>query len=187
LIKAQISPEESILHNLDTWCYEVGSDFEEMGRQAALDCIGYLTTIHVLDLGCGDGASTRAFVENNIYVLAVDINYEKLQSIPMPAVKWELDMLTALRTLSNNSVHNVFAHHSLEHVVNVDEVLIEIARVIRPEGLFYAVVPADDTLHSVHHVVFETPEELSPPGFKIIKAERQTRNEPEFICIAQSV
>jgi len=187
LIKAKISPEESILHNLNTWCYEVGTEFEEMGKLAAIDFMSYMDNSYVLELGCGDGASIKTFIKYKWAVLAIDINPHKLEKIKGIATLWESDMLTALRTLKDNSVSNIFAHHSLEHVVNVEEVLKEISRVIKPGGYFYAVVPANDYLHSVHHVVFESPEELLQPEFKIIKAEKQIRNEPEYICVAQKL
>ena len=187
MIRANITQEESILQNLETWCYEVGSKFEKMGREAALDFIKYIISPYILELGAGDGSSSKTFVKNEKFVIAIDINYEKLKAIPSPIITWEADMLEALEILKDNSVSNVFAHHSLEHVVKAQEVINEISRVTKSKGFFYAIVPADDYLHSVHHVVFESAEELLPPGFKPIKMEKQLRNELEFICVAQKL
>jgi len=187
LIKADISLEESIYQNLNTWCFEVGSHFEEMGKQAALDFLKYANLTSVLELGAGDGSSTEIFIINNFSVLAIDINWQKLQSIHLPAVTWEWDMLKALQSLNSESVDNIFTHHSLEHVVDADEVIREASRVLKYSGIYYAIVPADDYLHSVHHVVFESAKELLPPGLTPIKMKKQTRNDPEFICIAQKL
>lgn len=181
-----MTQEESILYNLETWCYEVGSDFEDMGRQAAKDFIKYAINKNVLELGCGDGSTAKVFKDNNIRAMYVDINLEKLLKIPYGLI-WKEDMLEALRLCKSNTIGNIFAHHSLEHVVEVEEVLKEVARVMRPLGIFYAIVPADDYLHTVHHVVFESAEELLPKKFKPIVLEKQYRNEPEFICIAQKL
>jgi ubiquinone/menaquinone biosynthesis C-methylase UbiE len=197
LIKANITSEESILQNLNEWCYEVGSEFEHLGEEAALEFIKFMTQPHVLELGCGDGASVRTFIDNNIKVFALDINPYKLLRLN-GALIWEIDMLTGLKQLKKNTVQNIFCHHSLEHVVDADKVIEEISRVMKKKGLFYVTVPANDYLHSVHHVVFESPLELLPKGFKPIILEERTRtynspvdNKPieqsEYVCIAQKL
>lgn len=181
-----MTQEESILHNLETWCYEVGSEFEEMGRQAAEDFIKYITKSAVLELGCGDGASNEVFMENNIQTLSVDINPNKLSRLRHGLIVG-MDMLDFLRSCKTDKVNNIFAHHSLEHTVCAEEILTEVSRVLCPNGIFYAIVPAHDHLHSVHHTVFESPDELLPPGFKPIVMQEQNRKEPEWICVAQKL
>lgn len=187
MIKADISPDESILHNLDTWCYEVGTNFENMNIDAAEDCIKYIDEMglsrSVIDLGCGDGAATKVFFEKQFITIAVDINYKKLSKVPGPKI--ETDMLTFVNFF--NKLGNVFSHHAFEHVSNIDEVIQTIGEKMYVGALYYVVVPARDYLHSVHHVVFESPEELLPPGLTPIKLEERERDEPEFICVAQKV
>lgn len=184
MIKANISPEESVLQNLEAWCFEVGSRFEQASVQAARDFAdmgpGPGT---VCDLGSGDGAATRELVGLGFDVHAVDVNGTKLGHISELATTHETD---AVNYLTENAVDNVFAHHSLEHMVDVERVLQLISQSLKPGGLYYAIVPAGDHLHSVHHVVFESHEELLPAGLALIVGREQERFcEREFVCVAR--
>ncbi len=187
MIKASITREESILNNLDTWCYERGDRFEQSSIEAAQDCVRYINSLgfdhHILDLGCGDGAATKEFFELGFNTLAVDINPEKLERVP--GLKFESDIVEFTEKIK--IFNNIFSHHAFEHVVNIEEAIKNIGKKIQPGCLYYVIVPANDYLHSVHHVVFESPEELLPPGLTPLKMEYQERAEPEFICVAQKL
>lgn len=183
MIKADITRVESLLQNLETYCYEVGSVFEEVNRQAALEFIEIAKPERVVDLGCGDGASMKVFAEHGITCLGVDINQEKLKNCP-GFIEVD-DILSFLKRQPIAWLDNIYCHHSLEHSVDADKIIQEIGRTLSPGGYYYAIVPANDSLHSVHHVVFESAEELLPPGCELIEAVQQTRNEPEFKCIAR--
>lgn len=187
MIKANITSEESVLENLNTWCFEVGDRFEQMSIDAAHEFINYINDLEldrsVCDLGCGDGAATKVFYENNFKTIAVDINEEKLNRVPGPKIN--SDILTVVKFFKK--INNVFSHHSFEHYVNIDEVIKKIGEKMYPGSLYYVIVPAGDYLHSVHHVVFESPEELLPEGFKPLKLEKQFRDEMEYVCVAQKL
>lgn len=165
----------------------MGDRFEQMSIDAAHEFINYINDLgldhSVVDLGCGDGAATKIFYENNFRTIAVDINEEKLNKVS--GAKINTDILTFVRFFKR--INNVFAHHSFEHYVDIEKVIKIIGEKMYPGSLYYIVVPAGDYLHSVHHVVFESPEELLPKGFKPIKLEKQFRDEMEFICIAQKL
>ena len=187
MIKSNISSEESILHNLDTWCCEVGSRFEQVSIDAAYECINLINDLgldySVVDLGCGDGAATKVFLENDFNVIGVDINDKKLDKFSGPKI--QTDMLSFVKFF--NKINNVFTHHALEHSIDAEEIINTIGQKMSIGSIYYAVVPANDHLHSVHHIVFESPKELLPPGLIPLKMEYQERNEPEFICIAQKL
>jgi len=187
LIKASITPEESILQNLDTWCYEVGTRFEYMNIEAALDCINYIDDLgldyQIADLGCGDGAATKVFHENKFLTLAIDINEYKLEKVP--GTKICIDLLEFLE--STKKLNNIFSHHAFEHIIDIERAINIIGEKMNVGCLYYVIVPAGDYLHSVHHVVFESPKELLPKGFKPLKLEKQYRDEMEFICVAQKL
>lgn len=183
MIRAEITRVESLLQNLDTWCYEVGSVFEQVNREAALEFVQIAGPQRVVDLGCGDGASMKFFAECGITALGVDINRRKLENVPGYTVV--TDMLSFLKSQPIAWLDNIYTHHALEHCVEADKVIQEIGRTLAPGGYYYAVVPAHDTIHSVHHVVFESAEELLPPGLEPIFVGEQTRNETEFKCIAR--
>lgn len=176
---ANISPEDSIQQNLDGWCLEVGSAYEKYSVKSAKKFIEYIGREPVVDLGSGDGAGTRVFVENGNPTIAVDINPTKLEKIKGAELVNE-DFLTFL----NKPVDNIFMHHSLEHFVNYQEVLDRIAEYLK--GYCYIAVPRGDHLHSVHHVAFESVEEIIPPGLEVVESGESDDSEwPEFWVIAR--
>ena len=142
--------------------------------------------INVTDLGCGDGASSLKLTESGFYVKAVDINKEKLDKIQNKFIKTiNSDMLNYLSSCEDNSIDNIFIHHSLEHTTDAKEIINLCGRKLKKGGLYYATVPAGDYLHSVHHIVFESALELFPEELSLILASMRTRfGEKEFVCIA---
>lgn len=185
MIKSEISHEESVKENLETWCYEVGTRFEEVNKDAVQDFISFLHPLEktVYELGCGDGAAGKEFVKNGFITYGIDINQEKLDKYP--GIRIRYDIFDLLKKYADNSLTNIFTHHALEHMINADEIIKEISRVLRPGGTYYAIVPAKDYLHSVHHVVFESVEELLPPGLEVLELKEQFRSEAEYKCVAR--
>jgi hypothetical protein len=65
LKKINLTSEESIKQNKDAWCYEVGSRFEQAGIAAAHHFMNFYPFPEhqkfLIELGCGDGASTNEF------------------------------------------------------------------------------------------------------------------------------
>ncbi len=162
---ANITPEESLRQQLETWCFEVGTDFENSSKEA----VGRFTThlpprSKVVDLGCGDGAATKYFIETGCTVIGVDINKTKLANNTADTV-----CSTMIDYLKKSKPDNIFTHHTLEHVPNPQEVLDFISKKLKPGGLFYAEVPAGDHLHSVHHATFGDPDDLLPGGFEVLE------------------
>lgn len=107
----------------------------------------------VLDLGCGEGRHViAAYVEAEVTAVGVDLNFADLKTASQRAADF-IDPDTSLRQfcLSNaNALQLPFADYSfdkvicsevLEHIDNYQGVLKEIARVLRPGGLFCASVP----------------------------------------------
>lgn len=184
--KADLTKLESILGNLHQWCFEVGSEFEQNNIAAVVDFVEtYKPVGTVVELGCGDGAALKAFEQLGIKTFGVDINKEKLDKAPGDTALD--DVLDWLVKQPRKSVDNIFTHHALEHMVHIDEVLAEIGRVLKPGGLYYAVVPAHDHVHEVHHVAFESAKELLPKGLKQVKlAEQERFGAKEYLCIAKS-
>jgi len=185
LIKANIKHKDSIQENLDIWCYERGTRFEIANEEAAKEFMNLLEEPYtdVIDLGCGDGAAGQYFVERGLFTIGIDINQEKLKNYP--GISIAVDMYDFLREMKNESIQNIFTHHALEHTVRARDIIAECGRVLQPGGYYYAVVPANDHLHTVHHVVFEKAIELLPVGLIPIFCDYQDRMEPEFKCVAQ--
>lgn len=201
MIKRDLDLSESIDENLNTWCYEVGSRFEQIGIDAAkefVDMWRFINKIekyygltnkdfYVTDLGCGDGASSNYLADQGFKVTSVDINKEKLNKMTHELIeKVHTDMEDYLYSQEDYSVQNIFTHHSLEHTVDAEEIIKLCGQKLKSGGLYYATVPADDYLHSVHHVVFEDQLELLPYGLELLLAAKRERfGESEFVCIAK--
>lgn len=159
---AELTEEESIRQNLENWCFEVGTTFEAGAKESARLFLEYIGKEPVVDLGCGDGAAISVFTENGNKVTAVDINPEKLNKV-QGAKKVQQDFLTFL----TKPVDNIFMHHSLEHFVNYEEVLKRISK--HTKGYCLIAVPNNDHVHSVHHVQFETVDDIIPPNMEQVK------------------
>lgn len=174
----------SIDANLRTWCYEVGTRFEEVNRQAVHDFARYCESGQVIELGCGDGAAANEFLRLGYEYVGIDVNPGKLRRIG-GGVTHCRDVLEWLYEQDDDSLPNIFAHHFLEHTVDVEKILVEIARTLAPGGIYYAVTPAHDYIHTVHFIAFEDAEELLPPGLELLHSGEQKRNEPEYYCVAE--
>lgn len=184
-----ISHLTSQKENLETWCYEVGDRFESYSRNAVNEFIYWHEKLKiknkiVADLGCGDGAASNYFLDQGFQVYGVDINVEKLRRVEAGVNVFRSDVHDFILGYPQIDF-NIFTHHSLEHMVEAEDIITRIGSRIRPGKLYYAVVPAEDYIHSVHHVVFEAPEELLPPGLTPLLMDKRDRfGEKEFICIA---
>lgn len=189
MIIKSISSKDSQRENLETWCYEVGTRFEELNINAADELINCLLAHKIknkliFDLGCGDGAAIKQFLRRKYDPVGVDINTEKLRAIE--ASTRVLNMSFKNFLISQSELNgNIFAHHSLEHSVDAPSIIMEIGSKMTPGNIYYAAVPAEDYLHSVHHVVFESAEELLPPNCCPLRMEKRERfGEKEFVCMA---
>lgn len=175
---ADITPEESIKEQLGVYVMEVGTDFASSSAQGVDRLMNHLSVKQVVDLGAGDGAATKPFVDAGVEVIAVDINQTKLDANPATTVC--TDMVSYLKDQPDNSIANIFCHHALEHIPNPEDVLELIAKKLAPGGLVYIEVPNNDGVHSVHHSSFETTDDLLPPGFEAV--ESQTTDEHYLIA-----
>lgn len=178
--KLNLSPQESIDENKDVWCYEVGTDYENYSIASAEEFITYIKKQPVADVGAGDGAATKVFVQNGNPTTAVDINSQKLDK-----VKGAKTVLGDFVSYFSKPVGNIFLHHSLEHYADPETVLTLIGKNLKRGCYCYIAVPKGDTPHSVHHVAFEGLEELYPPGLKIILSEERDEPWPQYVMIAR--
>lgn len=181
--KLDIDYKESVRQNLNEWCFEVGTEYERYSREAAEKFIEYIGKQSVVDLGAGDGAATKVFLENGNKVIAVDINKEKLSKIDQRADIICQDIKEYMKFVV---LKNVFLHHTLEHIVDYQEILDQIGKKLVKGGYCYIAVPKDDKPHSVHHVAFDSIEELCPPGLEVV--EQYESNVPywkQYVVIAR--
>ncbi len=79
-----------------------------------------------IDLGCGTAKKTN--------FIGVDVNH-------YPGVDYVADLEEGLGFISDNSVDEYFSSHFLEHVQNLEGLLKEIHRTIKPNGKIEIIVP----------------------------------------------
>lgn len=99
-----------------------------------------------LDLGCGDGQLTKIIMDHvgSRKMVGIDIDpreaalaeklsfYERIHVVPGDKIP-ELDQ----------TFDWVFSNSVLEHIPNIDEVIKEVARLLKPGGIFLLTVPGD--------------------------------------------
>lgn len=105
-----------------------------------------LNDVKVIDLACGDGHLIPYLLQQlgpRAQVTGIDISPEGLalaqEQIPDSRVKFELARAQAL-PLADHSVDFIFCHMALMLMTPLDPVIHELARVLKPGGLFSAVV-----------------------------------------------
>jgi len=88
----------------------------------------------VLDLGCGKGRFARLLraASPETTVVAADLALAMLQSAPPSLARCAAAMLSL--PFRNGAFSGAYATESLEHAVDVDRALAELARVVAPGG-----------------------------------------------------
>jgi SAM-dependent methyltransferase len=116
-----------------------------VGRQA-IQLMRVPADARVLDVGCGSGWATRllAGYATNGQVTGIDISDEMIRvaresSSAVPNVDYEVAGADELPFTDNEFTH-AFSMESLYYYSDIPKALAEIHRVLRPRGLFVAVV-----------------------------------------------
>lgn len=95
----------------------------------------------VLDFGCGDGQGVQALLEAGADAYGVDVSPEAIA---------EAELIVPGRCLVGENhfpwpdahFDFVVSNQVIEHVVDLDEAMAEVARVMKPGGVFLSVHPA---------------------------------------------
>ncbi len=95
-------------------------------------------TIHVLDLGAGTGRQAQLLQTCGYRVTAIDLPssaYAKKRVFPV------VDFDGRTLPLPDASVDVVFSSNVLEHICDLDSVLLETVRVLKPNGIAIHILP----------------------------------------------
>jgi len=89
----------------------------------------------ILDLGCGDGRYFNLIWPQAHDVIGIDVDPVVAQLASFSGIYNEVHVTTACQLpLPDHSIDHVFANCSLEHMADLEEVLAEIYRCLRPGG-----------------------------------------------------
>ncbi len=96
----------------------------------------------VLDIGCGDKPLQKLFPQAEY--IGVDINPDSAADIILDCNQDRLPM-------DDNSVDAIIISNALEHICNTQNVIQEVRRVLRQNGLLYFSVPMTYPVHAHPH------------------------------------
>ena len=143
----------------------------------------------LLDFGCADGLFLRHLpAEERIGIEVNPAAKEKCEELSK-TTNIAVELHEALRTVENERVDIAVSNHALEHVLNPYETLVEMHRVLKPNGHLVFVVPFDDWRSKGHsaynkddhdnHLYTWSPLNLgnivTEAGFTILKTKLFTR------------
>ena len=160
-------------------------------------------TGRLLEIGCGSGASVRAAVDLGWDAVGLDIDP---QLIRLGKNEWDVD-LRCMPFLENDfeaaSFDFIKLRDVVEHLPNPYDILVEIKRLLSPEGILLIVTPNEDGLPSQlrlrlgakrnkvatvpppHHLHGFTPRTLrlilGRAGFDIAQIETTTPVDPRYV------
>lgn len=109
---------------------------------------------HVLDIGCGDAGVLIAFAESAAESTGLEVDERSLARGAVRAAEHGVTVrllkgVAEALPLPDESVDLVILDNVLEHVHNREQTLVEIRRVLRPNGLLYMVTPKPLSLYSL--------------------------------------
>lgn len=104
----------------------------------------------ILDIGCGFGEFAGVFFNGKIEV-GIDIDGEELLRARQTK-KFKKLIIADARKLpfKNNSFNTVFSNSVLEHITNVEKVISESYRVLKPKGYFIFTVPINNFYNNLY-------------------------------------
>ncbi len=124
-------------HLTDWWVREVTDPaYAEEVVPMAVDLVGPLPGMRLLDLGCGEGQVMRAMAERGADVVGLDANTD----LAGLAGRAFVARLPELRPIRSDSIDGAYVVLVLEHLDDVTPFFAEARRVVRPGGGLTVVV-----------------------------------------------
>lgn len=154
------------------------------------------TSSKILDIGCGPGQFSKYFSEKGFYIEGIDISNEMLEiaKAKVPNVSFKKMDMREL-TYKDSTFDAIFAAYSLIHIPSneIDRVLIEIRRVLKPNGYALFIMQQGESDHVVDEPLAKgeriflnlfTKERIlkyiTKNGFELINQDIIERDEPDI-------
>jgi len=145
LVKAPYLPAEQIQKLLGTFPevakYEYDDAACQQRGQTRANFLAQLLPqskqIKILELGCSDAMTSVALKGQGLDAVALDLVDQRLEV----AKKYDIPFIQAPAEnipLEYKSIDFIFSYNALEHFLDPTKVLLEIHRILKPGGLFYA-------------------------------------------------
>lgn len=110
----------------------------------------------VLDAGCGAGGMTKAikYYRPDLKLVGVDISKKAVNEAKKDAqgVEFLYGDVTNLSEFKEETFDAVVTFDVLEHLGKPEESLKEVYRVLKPSGVFSALVPLDGSIFTIHGI-----------------------------------
>ena len=144
----------------EKWSYERKRSFRYELQSYMCDVINFegYRNKKVLEFGCGSGIDALEFARNGADVTAVDVTenactltteLSKEAGVPIKVVQ-----INDALPFSDNTFDLVYSFGVLHHIPNVESVLAEIHRVLKPDGNIIAMLYNKDSLLYAYSIVY---------------------------------
>ena len=94
----------------------------------------------ILDVGCGKGHLVKALSDLGVDAIGIDLNPNAADVAVVPRVQ---TMSATNLEFEDRAFDAVVSFHAIEHIPRIEEVLREMARVVKPGGKVLLVYPAE--------------------------------------------
>ena len=106
--------------------------------------LDYIKDMVILDIACGEGYGSNLMSQQAQYVYGVDIDLETISSAQKKYNRHNLSFQTGradLIPIETNSIDIVVSFETIEHHDKHEEMMLEIKRVLKPDGIIIISTP----------------------------------------------